>query len=234
VILVTAGAYVMGVRAVLAPTAWQAGLVAGGAFVLLRSALRLFSRAEDPDLLRDVLTQHFGEEIRADPDVTRLSRQVIEQRLQLAIARRKAPAAFARSIDALVPSLNRRLDLIAVEARAAASQRGAARFQAGMGQMARQRLTEVARIADGAEPGRVETARKAADGLSAQVAATGGLVAHAEDRLLALDQSVAEFGTVVAQALLALSKGDGTALADLANARDQTALTTSAGDPGRT
>jgi hypothetical protein len=216
VLLVTATAYVLGVRGVLAPTAWQAGLAAGGAVVVLRAALRLISKDEDPAQLRDVLTQHFGEEIRSDPDVTRLSRQVIEQRLQLAAARSEAPAALARAVDALVPSLNRRLDQIAVEARAAASHRGAARFQAGMGQMARQRLTEVARIADAADPGRVETARKAADGLSAQVKATGGLVAHAEDRLLALDHAVAEFGTTVAQALLALSKRDRAALDALA------------------
>lgn len=233
VILVTAGAYVLGVRGILAPDAWQAGLMAGSAFVFLRAVLRLFSRAEDTVQLRDVLTEHFGEDIRADPDVTRLSRQVIEQRLQLASARNEAPAGLARSVDTLLPSLNRRLDRIAVEARAAASQRGAARFQAGMGQMARQRLTEVSRMADGTDPDRVETARRAADGLSAQVAATGGLVAHAEDRLLALDQAVAEFGTVVARALLALSKGDGTALADLANAREP-APADGAGDPGRT
>jgi hypothetical protein len=85
-----------------------------------------------------------------------------------------------------------------------------------MGQMARQRLTEVARIADSAEPALVETARRAADGLSAQVKATVGLVAHAEDRLLALDHAVAEFGTTVAQALLALSKRDRAALDALA------------------
>jgi hypothetical protein len=216
VILVTATAYVLGVRGVLAPTAWQAGLAAGGAFVILRSILRLFSRRENPVLLREVLTQHFGEEIRNDPDVSRLSRQAIEQRLQLATALAEAPSTLARAGEALLPPLDLRLDRIADEARNAAIRRAGARFQAGMGQMARQRLTEVARIADGADPGRVETARKAVDGLSAQVEATGGLVAHAEDRLLALDHAVAEFGTTVAQALLALSKGDRATLDALA------------------
>jgi hypothetical protein len=216
VILMTATAYVLGVRGILAPTAWQAGLVAGGAFVLLRSVLRLFGRGEDPAILRQVLTQHFGEEIRNDPDVSRLSRQAIEQRLQLATALAEAPPALARAGDALLPPLDLRLDRIADEARSAATRRAGARFQAGMGQMARQRLTEVARIADGADPGRVETARRAADGLSAQVEAAGGLVAHAEDRLLALDHAVAEFGTTVAQALLALSKGDRATLDALA------------------
>lgn len=216
VILVSAVAYVLGVRGQIAPDAWQTGLLAGGAFVVLRAVLRLFSRIEDPTLLRDVLSQHFGAEIRADPDVTRLSRQVIEQRLQLATARAEAPAALARSIDALIPALDQRLDLIAIEARATASRRGAARFQAGMSQLARQRLTEVTRIADSAEPGRAETARKAADGLSAQVEASGGLVAHAADRQIALDHAAAEFGTIVAHALLALSKGDRAALDALA------------------
>jgi hypothetical protein len=216
VILVTATAYVLGVRGVLAPTAWQAGLVAGGAFVVLRAVLRLFSRSEDPAILREVLTQHFGEEIRNDPDVSRLSRQAIEQRLQLSTALADAPPQLARAGEALLPTLDLRLDRIADEARSAATRRAGARFQAGMGQMARQRLTEVARIADAADPLRVETARKAADGLSAQVAATGGLVAHAEDRLLALDHAVAEFGTTVAQALLALSKGDRATLDALA------------------
>jgi hypothetical protein len=231
VILVTAGAYVLGVRGMLSPTAWQAGLLAGAAFVLLRSLLRLFDRAEDPTMLREALASHFGEEIRVDPDVTRLSRQAIEQRLQLSAARNEAPAALARSVDLLLPVLNQRLDRIAVEARAAAAQRGAARFQAGMGQMAQQRLTEVTRIASNQTSSSAEIARRAADGLTAQVAATGGLVAYAEDRLLSLDQAVAEFGTVVARALLALSKADGSALADLANARD---IGVGAGDPGRT
>jgi hypothetical protein len=208
VILVTATAYVLGVRGILAPMAWQAGLAAGGAYVLLRSTLRLYGGRDDPALLREVLTQHFGEEIRNDPDVSRLSRQAIEQRLQLANALAEAPSVLARAGDALLQPLDLQLDRIADEARSAAARRAGARFQAGMGQMARQRLTEVARIADGADPGRVETARKAAGGLSAQVEATGGLVAHAEERLLALDHAVAEFGTTVAQALLALSKGD--------------------------
>ena len=182
VLLVTATAYVLGVRGVLAPAAWQAGLVAGGAFVLLRSVLRLFGGGDDPSLLRQVLIQHFGEEIRNDPDVSRLSRQAIEQRLQLATALAEASPQLARAGTALLP----------------------------------QRLTEVVRIADAADPIRVETARKAADGLSAQVAATVGLVAHAEDRLLALDHAVAEFGTTVAQALRALSKGDRATLDALA------------------
>jgi hypothetical protein len=216
VILVTATAYVLGVRGLLAPAAWQAGLVAGTGFVVLRSILRLFGRGEDPALLRSVLTQHFGEEIRNDPEVSRLSRQAIEQRLQLTSALAEAPPHLARVGAALLPSLDMRLDRIADEARSAAARRAGARFQAGMGQMARQRLSEVSRIAEAADPGRVETARKAADGLSAQVEATGGLVAHAEDRLLALDHAVAEFGTTVAQALLALSKGDRAALEVLA------------------
>jgi hypothetical protein len=212
VLMLVAAAYVLGVRGVLAPVAWQAGLGAGMAFVLLRALFGLLRRGDDPTVLREVLSAHFGEEIRADPDVTRLARQAIEQRLQLASARAAAPAALARAIDALVPSLDRRLDTIAIEARAAASRRGAARFQAGMAQMARQRLTEVTRIADAAAPDVAATARKAADGLSAQVAASGGLVTHAEDRLIALDHAVAEFGTVVAQALLSLSKADRDAL----------------------
>jgi hypothetical protein len=219
VILVSASAYVMGVRGLIAPAAWQAGLAAGSAFVVLRAVLRLFGRTDDPALLRDILTQHFGEEIRADPDVTRLSRQVIEQRLQLASVRAEAPAALGRSVDALLPVLDRRLDAIAAEAKAAASRRGAVRFQAGMAQLARQRLTEVSRIAEGAPSENAAIARKTADGLSAQVAASGGLAAHAEDRLLALDHAVAEFGTIVAQALLALSKGDRAAIDALIQAQ---------------
>jgi hypothetical protein len=217
VLLLTAAAYVLGARGQLAPIAWQAGLAAGGAFVFLRTFLGLFARRDDPDLLREVLAEHFGEGIRDDHEVTRLSRQAIEQRLQLAVAQFAAPPALARAVDALLPALDRRLDLIAVEGRAAASRRGAARFQAGMAQMAQQRLTEVTRIADAADPDKAATARKAADGLSAQVAASGGLVSHAEDRLMALDHAVAEFGTVVARALLALSKEDRTGLEALAN-----------------
>jgi hypothetical protein len=212
VLLVTATAYVLGVRGILAPVAWQAGLGAGVAFVLLRALVGLLRRGDDPAALRDVLSAHFGEEIRADPDVTRLARQAIEQRLQLATAQAAAPAVLARAVQGLLPSLDQRLDRIAVEARAAASRRGAARFQAGMAQMARQRLTEVTRIADAADPDTAATARRTADGLTAQVAASGGVVAHAEDRLMALDHAVAEFGTLVAQALLLLSKGDREAL----------------------
>ncbi|MGL4237745.1 hypothetical protein, partial [Tabrizicola sp.] len=214
--LITATAYVLGVRGLVAPVAWQAGLVAGGVFVLFRAFFGLFGRRDDPDLLREVLIEHFGESIREDPDVSRLSRQAIEQRLQLATAQASAPAPLARAVDALSPALDRRLDVIAVEGRAAASRRGAARFQAGMAQMARQRLTEVSRIADAADSETAATARKAADGLTAQVAASGGLVAHAEDRLMALDHAVAEFGTAVARALLALSKGDREAIEALA------------------
>jgi hypothetical protein len=212
VLVITATAYVLGVRGTLAPIAWQAGLIAGGAFVLVRAFLGLFGRRDDIAELREVLAKHFGEEIRADPDVTRLARQAIEQRLQLATAQAEAPAALARAVDGVLPPLDRRLDTIAIEARAAASRRGAARFQAGMAQMARQRLTEVTRIADASAADVAATARKAADGLTAQVAASGGVVAHAEDRLMALDQAVAEFGTLVAQALLLLSKGDRAAL----------------------
>jgi hypothetical protein len=212
VLIVSAGAYVLGVRGMLTPIAWQAGLVAGLGFVVLRALLGLVSRRDDPLVLRDELSTHFGEEIRADPDVTRLARQAIEQRLQLAAAQAGAPRALARAVNTVLPSLDQRLDVIASEARAAASRRGAARFQAGMAQLARQRLTEVTRIAEGAEPEVAASARKAADGLSAQVEATGGLVAHAEDRLMALDHAVAEFGTLVAQALLSVSKGDRAAL----------------------
>lgn len=212
VLIVTASAYVLGVRGVLTPVAWQAGLAAGLGFVVLRAILGLIGRREDPAALREVLAEHFGAEIRADPEVTRLARQAIEQRLQLAEAQALAPPTLARAVQEILPSLDRRLDLIAAEARTAVSGRGAARFQAGMAQMARRRLTEVTRIADAAAPDVAATARKAADGLSAQVAASGGLVAHAEDRLMALDHAVAEFGTVVAQALLSLSKGDQAAL----------------------
>jgi len=223
VILLTATAYVLGVRGILAPAAWQAGLAAGTGFVVLRAILRLFGRSEDPALLRQVLTRHFGDAIRNDPEVSRLARQAIEQRLQLASALAEAPPRLARAGDALLPSLDRRLDRIADEARSAANRRAGARFQAGMGQMARQRLSEVARIADAADPARIETARKAADGLTAQVEATVGLVAHAEDRLLALDHAVAEFGTTVAQALLALSKEDRAMLDTLARNASATA-----------
>jgi hypothetical protein len=212
VLVLVAAAYVLGVRGVLAPVAWQAGLGAGLAFVVLRALLGLFRRDDDPAVLREVLSAHFGDEIRIDPDVTRLARQAIEQRLQLAAARVAAPTALARAIDGLVPALDHRLDFIAVQARAAASRRGAARFQAGMAQMARQRLSEVTRIADAGDPDTAATARRAADGLSAQVAASGGVVAHAEDRLMALDHAVAELGTLVAQALLHVSKGDREAL----------------------
>ncbi|MFO1203512.1 MAG: hypothetical protein U1E58_12840 [Tabrizicola sp.] len=212
VLIVSATAYVLGVRGVLTPVAWKAGLAAGLGFVVLRAVLGLASRRDDPAVLREELAAHFGEEIRADPDVTRLARQAIEQRLQLATAQDAAPRPLARAVDMILPSLDQRLDVIAVEARAAASRRGAARFQAGMAQLARKRLTEVTRIAEGAAPDVAATARKAADGLTAQVEATGGLVAHAEDRLMALDQAVAEFGTLVAQALLSLSKGDRAAL----------------------
>jgi hypothetical protein len=212
VLVITATAYVLGVRGLLAPVAWQAGLVAGVAYVILRALFGLFGRRDDPAQLREVLGEHFGEEIRADPDVTRLARQAIEQRLQLASAQAAAPSPLARAVDGLLPALDQRLDRIAIEARAAATRRGAARFQAGMAQMARQRLSEVSRIADAADPDTAATARKAADGLTAQVAASGGVVAHAEDRLMALDHAVAEFGTLVAQALLLLSKGDRDAL----------------------
>jgi vacuolar-type H+-ATPase subunit E/Vma4 len=227
VLLVTAAAYVLGVRGLVAPAAWQAGLAAGGAFVLLRAILGLATQRDDPNLLRDVLTTHFGEEIRADPDVTRLSRQAIEQRLQLSAAQVEAPRPLAKVIDGMLPALNQRLDLIAAEARAAASGRGAARFQAGMAQLAQQRLTEVSRIAKAADTDRAALARKAADGLTAQVAASGGVVAEAEDRLIVLDQAVADFSTAVARALLALSKGDRDGLAALARDLAQT------GDPGR-
>ncbi len=216
VLLITASAYVLGVRGVIAPFAWQAGLAAGAAVIALRIVFGLFGRRDDPAQLREVLAQHFGDEIRADPDVTRLARQAIEQRLQLAAAQVDAPAPLSRAVDGLLPPLDRRLDTIAIEARAAAARRGAARFQAGMAQMARQRLTEVTRIADAADPDTAATARRAADGLTAQVAASGGVVAHAEDRLMALDHAVAEFGTLVAQALLLLSKGDREALELLA------------------
>lgn len=212
VLIMTAGAYVLGVRGVLTPVAWQAGLAGGLGFVVLRALLGLVSRQDDPVILREELAALFGEEIRADPEVTRLARQAIEQRLQLASAQAGAPRALARAVGTVLPALDQRLDTIAHEARSAASRRGAARFQAGMAQMARQRLTEVSRIAEGAEPEVAATARKAADGLSAQVQATGSLVAHADDRLMALDHAVAEFGTLVAQALLSLSKGDQAAL----------------------
>ena len=212
VLIVTAAAYVLGVRGVLAPVAWQAGLAAGLGFVVLRAVLGLVGQRDDPSALREVLAEHFGPEIRADPEVTRLARQAIEQRLQLAEAQALAPTRLARAVDAILPSLDQRLDVIAAEARAAVTGRGAARFQAGMAQLARRRLTEATRIADGAESEASATARKVVDGLTAQVQASGGLVAHAEHRLMALDHAVAEFGTVVAQVLLSLSRGDQAAL----------------------
>ncbi|MGL4239358.1 hypothetical protein, partial [Tabrizicola sp.] len=44
VLLITATAYVLGVRGLVAPVAWQAGLVAGGVFVLFRAFFGLFGR----------------------------------------------------------------------------------------------------------------------------------------------------------------------------------------------
>ncbi|MFM7444703.1 MAG: hypothetical protein ACKO2N_12480, partial [Tabrizicola sp.] len=55
VLIVTAGAYVLGVRGVLAPVAWQAGLAAGLGFVVLRALLGLFTRPENPAVLREEL-----------------------------------------------------------------------------------------------------------------------------------------------------------------------------------
>lgn len=208
VLLITASAYVLGVRGVLGAQAWQAGLAAGAGFAMLRAVFGLFGGQDDPDLLREALASHFGPEVRDDHEVTRLSRQVIEQRLQLATAMAAAPADLARKASRLLPALDRRIDLIVGEARSAATRRGTARFQAGMAQLAQQRLTEVSRIAATPESSNAVTARKAADGLSAQVEATTGLVAHAEDRLMVLDHSVAEFGTLVTRTLLALSKAD--------------------------
>jgi hypothetical protein len=199
VLIVAALAYVLGVRGVLSPVAWQTGLAAGIGFVVLRALLGLIGHRDDPAALRGDLAQLFGPKIRADPKVTRLARQPIEQRLQLAEAQALAPSGLARAVDGILPSLDQRLDAIAAKARAAVTGRGAARFQAGMAQLARKRLTEVTRIAAGAGTETAETARKVAHGLTAQVEASGGLVAHAEHRLMALDHAVAEFGTFVAR-----------------------------------
>lgn len=215
VLLISATAFVLGQRGLVSPLAWQAGLSAGAGFAVLRALLGLFGSPDDPDLLRGVLAEHFGADIREDPDVTRLSRQVIEQRLQLASAIEVAPRELATKANRLLPGLDRRLDIISLEAQSAATRRGAARFQAGMAQLAQKRLSEVSRIAESGSSSNSATARKAAEGLSAQVEATTGLVDHAEGRLMALDQSVAEFGTFVTRALLALSKGDHSGLDEL-------------------
>jgi hypothetical protein len=216
VLLITASAYVLGVRGVLGPQAWKAGLAAGAGFAMLRAVLGLFDTRDDPDLLREALASHFGEEIRDDHEVTRLSRQVIEQRLQLATAIAAAAPDLARKASRLLPALDGRIDLIVGKARSAATRRGTARFQAGMAQLAKQRLTEVSRIAEASDSRNAATARKAADGLSAQVEATTGLVDHAENRLMVLDHAVAEYGTLVTRALLALSKADPAGLEALA------------------
>lgn len=234
VLLVTASAYVLGQRGVLGPLAWQAGLAAGGGFALLRAVLGLFGSKEDPDLLRQVLAELFGDEIRDDPNVTRLARQVIEQRVQLSKAVTDARGVIARRISRLMPALDDRLDLIAHAARKAANRRVTARFQAGMAQLAQQRLTEVSSLATAADPDTAATARRAADGLAAQVEATGGLVAHAEGRLMELDQAVAEYGTLVMRALLILSKSDFSGLEALAIDAAMAIPDPMTGDPGRT
>jgi hypothetical protein len=216
ILLAAVGAYVAGLRGLIAPGAWAYGLAAGLPVLGLKVLGDLYERDDDAALWREALAAEFGPDMRLDPEVTRQARQAIEFRVRLAEAEAKAGSAARARIAPLVGRLDGWMDAIVRLAREVSTQRGEASFQSSLAARARSRQGEVqarAGAADDAELARQLAAT--AEGLGAQIASAEGFSRHAEGGLLQLEHAVAAFGAACSQLALELSRRDGSG-ADLA------------------
>lgn len=211
-LLAAVGAYVAGLRGMLAPDAWIYGLAAGLPVLALKVWGDLYDRDDDAVVWRQVLTDAFGPEMRLDPEVTRQARQAIEFRVRLAEAEAKAGSAARARTAPLVARLDGWLDAIVRLAREVSTQRGEASFQSSLATRARSRQGEVkARAGTAGDDDLARQLEATAQGLGAQIASAEGFSRHAEGGLLRLEHAVAAFGAACSQLVLDLLRGDGSA-----------------------
>lgn len=209
VVVVATAAYVLGRRGAIAPDAWLIGLGVGLAVVATKAVADLLDRDDEPTLMRHALVQAFGDSIANDPDLTRMARQGIEQRVRLSQAQARAPGPVARALDPVLAEMDSWLDQLIALARLVARHRTDARFHSGMATLARQRLSSMeARTFDAGTMAIAPRLRQTAGGLAAQLEASGDFTAHVEGLTLQLEHGLSELGAASARIMLAVSQGD--------------------------
>jgi hypothetical protein len=219
VILLTVTGYVLQTWGLLRPGAWAWGLGAGVCVLAGKVALDLFDRSADALHWRSVLSDAFGDGMRADAEVARQARLAIEFRTRLADAEGRADRAALRRIEPELSRLDGWLDGIVELARRVAAQRGEAAFQSGLAARARQRRTEIgAKAGATGDPVLAAQLRQTAEGLEAQIRAAEGYVRSVEASHLRLEHAVGSFGAICSQLALLLSEsGDADVPAALTN-----------------
>jgi hypothetical protein len=203
---------VLGQRGAIAPNAWMIGLGVGLSVVAAKVVADVLDRDDEPLLMRHALVQAFGDSIANDPDLTRMARQGIEQRVRLSEARARAPGPAARALDPALAEMDGWMDQLIALARLVARYRTDARFQSGMATLVRQRLSTMeARATDAGATAIAPRLRQTAGGLQAQLEASGDFTAHVEGLTLRLEHGLSELGAASARIMLALSQGDSAA-----------------------
>lgn len=203
--------YVAETRGLLNPGTWAVAGTAGAVVLVGKVALDLRDRANDDGLWRAFLARGFGQTMRDDVEVTRQARTAIEYRVRLAMAEAKAPRAARRRLKPLLPQIDAWLEGIIKVARQVAALRADSRFHVAMGNVNRQRLSEVGTAAGA--------------GLDAQVRAAEGFGKTAADGLLRLENAVAAFGATCSQLVLDMARLDGVEGAAAADTRIDAAIT---------
>lgn len=197
--VISAAAFVAGLRGLIAPNAWIAGLVAGAVWVLISAiGAGLFSRRMTPETARAILMESFGEDVGRQSDVARPVRAAVETRIRLAEAAEKAPAGLRSPVARIEAAADNLMTALVPLAQGLAAQKGGLQFHSGMASAAQQR-------SDGATPG-----------LTRQIAASRALAEHTASETRRLEDAVAGFASVASELALHLARGQGLGLSDLA------------------
>lgn len=209
VIIASAATYVLGLRGFLRSDAWMVALGAGATVMVIKVGLDLIAPTADTARLRRVLIEAFGEDMRNDAELSRQARQAIEFRVRLAEAEERADRFSRRRVSAILAGLDIWMDGIVRLAHEVAAHRGEANFQSGLASKARERRKEMQSRATKAEGDATLTGqlRGTITGLDRQIAAAADYTRFVEAGRLKLESSVAAFGAVNGQLIMALADG---------------------------
>lgn len=209
VIIASAATYVLGLRGFLRAEAWMVALGAGAFVMVIKVGLDLIAPTADTARLRRVLFDAFGDDMRNDAELSRQARQAIEFRVRLAEAEERADGISRRRVSAILVGIDTWMDGIVRLAHEVATHRGEANFQSGLASKARERRKEMqsrATKADG-DMALTRQLRGTIDGLDRQITAAADYARFVEAGRLKLESSVAAFGAINGQVIMALADG---------------------------
>lgn len=208
-IILGAAAYVAELRGILRPGAAAAVALVGFAVVAALVILGLFDRSNDASLWRGVLRAHFGGRALRDPEVARQADLAVEFRRRLAEAEAKAGRTGVALVQEPLGALDSWLDGIARLAQRVGGLAEEARFHARLADEARARLCEIeTQAALTADAATARQLRATAEGLSGQIRTNERFVHFVHGGHLRLEHAVAALGTITAQLVMALSRGE--------------------------